>query len=161
VNTCLRPPRTASRWRLILTRVSLVSGSRSLWSEQSRASQNASVAPSQRRVLKTSGEWASGCRPAEAGERGARKAERVVQEVGSGDHRSARSGEVLRRFHGRWFSTRWTSSRRFARGGAPHKDLISQLLAQGYRDSEVLTERVTFGAAGVSFRNTSPVRVSR
>lgn len=36
-----------------------------------------------------------------------------------------------------------------ARRRVPHEDLISHLLAQGYRDSEVLTECVTFGTAGV------------
>jgi cytochrome P450 len=36
-----------------------------------------------------------------------------------------------------------------ARRSVPHEDLISHLLAQGYRDSEVLTECVTFGTAGV------------
>jgi hypothetical protein len=44
-----------------------------------------------------------------------------------------------------------------ARRDAPHDDLISHLLAQGYRDSEVLTECATFGAAGVSFV-TLPLR---
>jgi hypothetical protein len=37
------------------------------------------------------------------------------------------------------------------RRDAPHEDVISHLLSQGYRESEVLTECVTFGAAGVSF----------
>ena len=36
-----------------------------------------------------------------------------------------------------------------ARRRTPREDLISHLLAQGYRDSEVLTECVTFGTAGV------------
>jgi hypothetical protein len=43
-----------------------------------------------------------------------------------------------------------------ARRDAPHEDLISHLLAQGYRDSEVLTECVTFGAAGLSFVTLPP-----
>jgi hypothetical protein len=43
-----------------------------------------------------------------------------------------------------------------ARRDAPHEDLISHLLAQGYRDSAVLTECVTFGAAGVSFVTLPP-----
>jgi cytochrome P450 len=36
-----------------------------------------------------------------------------------------------------------------ARRHVPREDLISHLLAQGYRDSEVLTECLTFGVAGV------------
>src|SRR5262249_41554043 len=36
-----------------------------------------------------------------------------------------------------------------ARRRVPRDDVISHLLAHGYRDSEVLTECVTFGAAGV------------
>jgi cytochrome P450 len=36
-----------------------------------------------------------------------------------------------------------------ARRRQPREDVISHLLAQGYRDSEVLTECITFGVAGV------------
>ena len=36
-----------------------------------------------------------------------------------------------------------------ARRGQPREDVISHLLAQGYRDREILTECVTYGAAGM------------
>ncbi|MGZ3676863.1 MAG: cytochrome P450 [Ktedonobacterales bacterium] len=36
-----------------------------------------------------------------------------------------------------------------ARKGQPREDVISHLLAQGYRDREILTECVTYGAAGM------------
>src|SRR5262249_30040775 len=36
-----------------------------------------------------------------------------------------------------------------ARRRQPREDVISHLLAQGYRDSEILTECVTYGAAGM------------
>ncbi|MGW6128919.1 cytochrome P450 [Cellulomonas sp. NPDC055163] len=65
--------------------------------------------------------------------------------------RSLRRSSALARFH--WFDVRPAvrAHRRRAAAGAPGQDdVISQLVEQGFSDLDILTECVTYGAAGMA-----------